>query len=96
MILSTQKWTKITDEFQKVINAQLTWNGKMDKDKWNALNFNFKKIANYYKGIDHNTSFWDSIIYKWEIIFAMTIQLKVLQSYLSCSKASGTWMLHSM
>jgi len=29
-------------EFQKVINAQLTWNGEMDKDKWNASNFNFK------------------------------------------------------
>jgi hypothetical protein len=37
------------------------------------LNFNFKKIANYYKGIDHNTSFWGLIVYKWQITFAMTI-----------------------
>ncbi len=36
----------------------------MDKDKWNVLNFNFKKITNYYMGIDHNTSFWDLIVYK--------------------------------
>ncbi len=36
----------------------------MDKDKWKALIFNFKKSANYYKGIDHNTSFWGLIVYK--------------------------------
>jgi len=66
MILSTLNWTKITNEFQKVINAHLAWNGKMDKDKWNALNFNFKKIVDYCKGIGHNTSFWDLIIYRWQ------------------------------
>jgi hypothetical protein len=96
MILSTQNWTKVIDEFLKVINAQLTWNGKMDKDKWNALNSNFKQIVDYCKGIGHNTSSWDLNIYRWQMTFATTIQLKVLQSYLKCSKASGTWMFHSM
>jgi hypothetical protein len=81
MILFTQNWTKITYEFQKVINAQLTWNGKMDKDKWSALNSSFKKNVDYCKGIDHNASFWDLIICSWQITFATTIQLKVLQSY---------------
>ncbi len=57
MILSTQNWTKITNEFQKVINAQLVWNEKMDKDKWNALNSNFKKNGDYCKKIDHMQAF---------------------------------------
>jgi hypothetical protein len=38
--------------------------GKMCKDKWNMLNFDFKKILNYHTQIGHHTSFWDLIMEK--------------------------------
>jgi hypothetical protein len=34
-------------------------NDKMCQDKWNSINGDYKKISNYYKGMDHNTSYWD-------------------------------------
>jgi hypothetical protein len=31
----------------------------MCEDKWNALNSDYKKIADYHKGIRNHTSFWE-------------------------------------
>jgi hypothetical protein len=32
-------------------------NGEMCKDKWNGLNFDYKKLLDYHKGTGHQTSF---------------------------------------
>jgi hypothetical protein len=31
----------------------------MCKDKWNAFNFNYEKLANYHKGTRNHTGFWE-------------------------------------
>jgi hypothetical protein len=31
----------------------------MCKDKWNSLNFDYKKLIDYHKGIRNHTYFWD-------------------------------------
>jgi len=31
----------------------------MRKEKWNSLNFNFKKLIDYHRGIGNHTSLWD-------------------------------------
>jgi len=38
----------------------------MGKDKWNCNNGNHKKIFDYYKGIGHNTSYWELVMEKWD------------------------------
>jgi hypothetical protein len=45
-----------------MINAQVPRNSKTCKDKWNGLHLYYKKIANYHKGIDHNTSYWELVV----------------------------------
>jgi hypothetical protein len=39
------------EEVQKVIHAKMPRSGKMCKDKWNGLNFDYKKFLDYHKGI---------------------------------------------
>lgn len=62
MVLVVQRWTKIIDQLQNMINAQVPQNSKTCKDKWNGLHSNYKKIAYYHKGIDHNTSYWELVV----------------------------------
>jgi hypothetical protein len=57
MIPTTQQWTKIAYDLQKMVNVQMMQNGKMCKDKWNRLNSYYKKILNYHKGTCHNNFF---------------------------------------
>jgi len=37
---------------QKITKARTPHNGQMCKDKWNALNFDFEKISNFYYVIE--------------------------------------------
>jgi hypothetical protein len=37
----------------------MAWNNKMCKNKWNDLNFDYKKITYYQKGIGHISSLWE-------------------------------------
>lgn len=39
-------------------------NGIICKDKWIALNYDFKKALDYHKGIDNRTYFWDLMFEK--------------------------------
>jgi hypothetical protein len=41
-------------------------NGKMCKDKWNVLNFDYKKLVDCHKGTRHHASFWDLTMEEWE------------------------------
>jgi len=59
MLPTTKNWEKIAKMLQKITKARTPSNGKMCKDKWNGLNFDFKNISNYHIGIDHHTSLWD-------------------------------------
>jgi len=31
----------------------------MCKDKWNGLNYDYKKVSNYHSNIGHHIPFWD-------------------------------------
>jgi hypothetical protein len=66
MFLTTKKWEKIVKMLQKIMRAKTPCNGKMCKDKWNGLNFDFKNISKYHIGIDHHTSFWDLTSKKYD------------------------------
>jgi hypothetical protein len=39
-------------------------NGIICKNKWIALNHDFKKVVDYHKGIDSHTYFWDLMLEK--------------------------------
>jgi hypothetical protein len=41
-------------------------NGKMCKDKWNVLNFDYKKLVHYHKRIRHLPPLWDLTMEEWE------------------------------
>jgi hypothetical protein len=57
MIPATQRWDKIIEELQKKTKIKNSKSGTMCKDKWNVLNFNYKKLANYHKGTRNHTIF---------------------------------------
>ncbi len=57
MVFIAQQWNKIAEELQKMVQSKVPRNNKMCKDKWNQLNFNYKKLSNYHQGIGHHTSF---------------------------------------
>lgn len=39
---------------------------KMCKNKWNVMNFDYKKLVDYHKGTKHLPSFWELTMEKWE------------------------------
>jgi hypothetical protein len=47
------------EELQKIIQFKVPRNKKMCKDKWNGLNYDYKKLLDYHKGIGHHNSFLD-------------------------------------
>jgi hypothetical protein len=59
MIPTTQWWDKITKELQKKTKTKNPRSGTMCKDKWNAFNFKYKKLADYHKGIGNHTNLWE-------------------------------------
>ncbi len=59
MILDLQHWEKIAKELQKTIKMKNSKNNIMCQNKWNSLNFDFKKLANYHKGMGNHTCFQD-------------------------------------
>jgi hypothetical protein len=52
----------LVDELQKKINSKFPRNGTMCKNKWNTLNFDYKKITNYHKWNGIYMCFWDLIL----------------------------------
>ncbi len=56
MVLTMQQWNKIVEELQKLIHVEMPRNGKKCEDKWNGLNFDYKKLLDYHKGIGYHTS----------------------------------------
>lgn len=59
MVLTTHKWDKMANDFTKL---KVLCNEKMCKDKWNGLNSNYKKFADYHVGTRHHIPFWDLTI----------------------------------
>ncbi len=57
MVFIAQQWNKIVEELQKMVQSKVPRNNKLWEDKWNGLNFNYKKLSNYHQGIGHHTSF---------------------------------------
>jgi hypothetical protein len=43
----------------KRLSIHVAWNNKMCKNKWNDLNFDYKKITYYQKGTGHINSLWE-------------------------------------
>jgi hypothetical protein len=56
MIHALQRWEKIVKKLQKTIKMKNPRNGIMWY-KWNSLNFGFKKLAIYRKGMGNHTCF---------------------------------------
>jgi hypothetical protein len=48
MVLVAQRWNKIFEDLQNLIHARELRIRKMCKDKWNGLNFDFKKLSYYH------------------------------------------------
>jgi hypothetical protein len=46
-------------ELEEIIQCKVPRNKKMCKDKWNGLNYDYKKLLDYHKGIGHHNSFLD-------------------------------------
>jgi hypothetical protein len=66
MVPIPQKWNKIAEKLQKIVHMRVPRNGKMCKDKWNVLNFDYKKLVHNHKGTKHLPSLWDLTMEKWE------------------------------
>lgn len=62
MIPAMQCRYRITKELQKKHKISMPMNDTMCKDKWNVLNSNYKKIADYHKGIGNHTSFGSHLL----------------------------------
>lgn len=62
MVIVPQKWNKITKELQKLIHVREPRTKKICKRKQNKLNYDFKKLANYPKGIKHIPLVWELTI----------------------------------
>jgi superoxide dismutase len=62
MISTAQRWDRIVDELQKATQSKFPKTGVMCKDKWNSLNFDFKKLSYYQKGTGNHTYFWDLLL----------------------------------
>ncbi len=56
MIPITQWWDKIVDELHKKTKIKNLKNKTMCKEKWNALNSDYKKLTDYHKGIGNHTN----------------------------------------
>jgi hypothetical protein len=48
--------------YKNITKLKVLCNGKMSKNKWNGLNSNYKKVADYHVKINHHTPFWDFTI----------------------------------
>jgi hypothetical protein len=59
MISTAQRWDRIVKELQKATQSKFPKTGVMCKDKWNSLNFDFKKLSYYHKGTSNHTYFWE-------------------------------------
>jgi hypothetical protein len=49
MVSIVQCWDIIVEKLQKEMKNKTSKNDIMCKYKWNSLNFNYKKLAYYYK-----------------------------------------------
>ncbi len=47
------------EELQKSIQSKMPRNRKMCKEKWNGLDYDYKKLLDYHRGIGHHNSFLD-------------------------------------
>lgn len=50
-----QHWEKFSKKLKKVTKNKFPKH-VMCKEKWNSLNFNFKKLIDYHSGIGNHTS----------------------------------------
>ncbi len=59
MVFIVQCQDKITEKLQKDMKNKTSKSDIMCKDKWNSLNFNYKKLAYYHKRTCNRTNFYD-------------------------------------
>ncbi len=62
-----QRCTNFFEKLQIITRSKIECNNKRSKDKWNCLNNDYKKIVNYHKCIDYNTSYWEMSVEKNKI-----------------------------
>lgn len=48
-----------SNKAQLITKSKVMRNQKMCKDKWNGLNGDYRKVADYGKSTENHTSFWD-------------------------------------
>jgi hypothetical protein len=56
MMPAMQQWDEIVEELQKKTKIKNPRSRTMCKDNWNVLNFDYKKLADYHKGIGNHTN----------------------------------------
>ncbi len=82
--MSREICQKVTKEDQiKIIKKET-----MCKNKWNAFNSNYKRLANYHKTPKNNT-FGSCLMKKSMISLTLTIQLRMLWFHWSISRWKG-------
>ncbi len=62
MVPTTHKCDKFVQKLQNFTRFKVTCNYKMCKDKWNKLNFDYKKIFDCHERVSPHTVYWELII----------------------------------